>query len=113
MPSERDDCGVDGYHRWAELFADGRWWPVDVSEANKQPMLADSCFGRDPANRFELSRGRDLKVDPAPRSGPINFPANPVLDVDGVAIDSRPVFEIRRLRPALPSVSQGSACAAG
>jgi len=40
-------------------------------------------FGHHPANRFEFSRGRDLIVDPAPESGPINFLAYPLLEVAG------------------------------
>jgi len=40
-------------------------------------------FGHHPANRLEFSRGRDLRVDPAPLSGPINFLAYPIMEVDG------------------------------
>jgi hypothetical protein len=47
--------------------------PVDISEAWKNPRLAGYYFGHNPANRFELTKGRDLIVDPAPASGPINF----------------------------------------
>ena len=64
-------------------FADGRWVPVDISEAWKNPKLADYYFGHNPANRFELARGRDLIVDPAPATGPINFLVYPLLEVDG------------------------------
>jgi transglutaminase-like putative cysteine protease len=99
IPSERNQGGVDGYHCWAEFYADGQWWPVDVSEANKHPMLADYYFGRNPANRFEFNRGRDLVFEPGPASGPINFLAYPVLEVDGVLVDDRPVFEFQRLNP--------------
>ena len=35
IPSERHDGKIDGYHCWAEFFADGKWWPVDISEADK------------------------------------------------------------------------------
>lgn len=78
IPSERNDGGTDGYHCWAEFFADGKWVPVDLSEANKNASLADYYFGHHPANRFELSKGRDLVVDPEPASGPINFLAFPI-----------------------------------
>jgi hypothetical protein len=44
-----------------------------ISEAWKNPKLADYYFGHNPANRFELTKGRDLVVDPKPESGPINF----------------------------------------
>jgi hypothetical protein len=83
IPSERDEGGVDGYHCWAEFYAEGKWWPVDISEANKYSSLATYYFGHHPANRFELSCGRDIVVDPLPAAGPINFLAYPVLEIDG------------------------------
>lgn len=83
IPSERDSGGIDGYHCWAEFYADGKWWPVDISEGDKYSSLATYYFGHHPANRFELSRGRDLVVEPGPKSGPINFLAYPVLEIDG------------------------------
>ncbi|MDY0111200.1 MAG: transglutaminase-like domain-containing protein [Candidatus Krumholzibacteria bacterium] len=83
IPSERRDGGTDGYHCWAEFYADGRWWPVDISEADKFSALSMYFFGHHPANRFELSQGRDLEVEPSPASGPINFLAYPLLEVEG------------------------------
>lgn len=98
IPSERDDGGIDGYHCWAEFFADGQWWPVDISEADKNSSLATYYFGHQPANRIELSRGRDLLVTPGPVTGPINFLAYPVLEVDGETVTMRPEFTFRRLK---------------
>jgi transglutaminase-like putative cysteine protease len=83
IPSERNEGGVDGYHCWAEFYAEGKWWPVDISEANKYTPLATYYFGHHSANRIEFSRGRDLKPDPMPQSGPINFFAYPVLEIEG------------------------------
>lgn len=97
IPSERDEGGVDGYHCWAEFFADGRWWPVDISEANKHRKLADYYFGKHPANRFELSRGRDLVFTPAPGGKPMNFLVYPILETGGTVSTHRPVFEFQRL----------------
>lgn len=96
IPSERNDGGIDGYHCWAEFFADGRWVPVDISEANKNSSLIDYYFGHNPANRFELSQGRDLVVEPGPASGPINFLAYPVLEVNGQPVDVPTQFLFRR-----------------
>ncbi len=96
IPSERNEGGIDGYHCWAEFFADGRWVPVDVSEANKNPSLSDYYFGHHPANRVELSRGRDLVVEPGPVSGPINFLAYPVTEVDGKSVRVQTEFMFRR-----------------
>jgi transglutaminase-like putative cysteine protease len=83
IPSDRNDGGTDGYHCWAEFYAEGKWWPVDISEADKFSALSMYFFGHHPANRFEFSHGRDLVVDPAPASGPINFLAYPLLEIDG------------------------------
>ena len=83
IPSERNDGGIDGYHCWAEFYTDGRWWPVDISEADKCSSLSTYYFGHNPANRIELSRGRDLVLEPGPASGPINFLAYPVFEING------------------------------
>jgi transglutaminase-like putative cysteine protease len=100
IPSERNEGGVSGYHCWAEFYADGKWWPVDISEGDKYTALATYYFGHHPANRIRFSRGRDLTVDPAPASGPINFLAYPLLEVAG---KPRPVsvqFTFQRPPPA-------------
>jgi transglutaminase-like putative cysteine protease len=96
IPSERNEGGIDGYHCWAECYIDGKWWPVDISEANKYTALATYYFGHHPANRVELSRGRDLKVEPGPQSGPINFLAFPVLEVDGQTTAAKTYFSFKR-----------------
>ena len=97
IPSERNEGGTDGYHCWAEFYADGKWWPVDISEADKFSALSMYYFGHHPANRFEFTRGRDLVLDPGPASGPINFLAYPLLEVDGEPQLVRTLFLFRRL----------------
>lgn len=96
IPSDRNDGGIDGYHCWAEFYADGKWWPVDISEANKYTALATYYFGHHPANRIEFSRGRDLKIKPGPKSGPVNFMAYPVLEVDGKEVKAQTTFTFLR-----------------
>jgi len=96
IPSGRNDAGVDGYHCWVEFYADGKWWPIDISEADKYTSLSTYYFGHHPANRLELSRGRDLVLDPGPKSGPINFLAYPVLEVDGSSVKINPKFSFKR-----------------
>lgn len=96
IPSDRNEGGIDGYHCWAEFYADGKWWPVDISEANKYTALATYYFGRHPANRIELSRGRDLNVNPSPASGPINFLAYPYLEIDGKEVKAQSNFSFQR-----------------
>ena len=77
-------------------MADGKWVPVDISEASKKPALADYYFGHHPANRFELSAGRDLIVEPPPVTGPINFLAYPHLEIDGKVVKAETEFNFRR-----------------
>ena len=96
VPSNRDDGGVNGYHCWAEFYAEGKWWPVDISEADKYTSLSTYYFGHNPANRVEFSHGRDLVVEPGPESGPINFLAYPILEVDGVPVKVKPQFGFKR-----------------
>jgi len=96
IPSMRNEGGIFGYHCWAEFYTDGHWWPIDISEADKCSKLSTFFFGHHPANRIELSKGRDLVVDPGPVSGPINFLAYPVLEVDGETVKAEVDFSYRR-----------------
>ncbi|RKY05923.1 MAG: transglutaminase domain-containing protein [Planctomycetota bacterium] len=100
IPSERDSGGIDGYHCWAEFYTDGRWWPVDISEGDKCSSLptyySTYYFGHNPANRIELSRGRDLVLEPGPASGPINFLAYPVLEIGGKPAKAKVEFSFNR-----------------
>ncbi len=96
IPSDRDAGGIDGYHCWVEFYAEGKWWPIDISEADKYTPLSTYFFGHHPANRLELSRGRDLLVDPLPASGPINFLAYPLLEVDGAVVKAPVTFSFVR-----------------
>ena len=97
IPADKNEGKIDGYHCWAEFLADGQWVPVDISEAWKNPKLADYYFGHNPANRFELTKGRDLVVDPEPESGPINFLVYPLLEMNGQVIKPETTFEFRRI----------------
>jgi transglutaminase-like putative cysteine protease len=97
IPADKNEGTIEGYHCWAEFLAGGRWVPVDISEAWKNPKLADYYFGHNPANRFELTKGRDLVVDPEPASGPINFLAYPLLEMNGEVIKPETTFTFRRI----------------
>ncbi|MFT6995100.1 MAG: hypothetical protein ACJA1P_001841 [Maribacter sp.] len=96
IPSDRDEGGIDGYHCWAEFYAEGKWWPVDISEANKYTALATYYFGRHPANRIEFSQGRDLIIEPGPHTGPINFLAYPVMEIGKTPAFPETFFSFRR-----------------
>ncbi|HZR04502.1 MAG TPA: transglutaminase-like domain-containing protein [Candidatus Udaeobacter sp.] len=97
IPADKNEGTIEGYHCWSEFLADGRWVPVDISEGWKNPKLADYYFGHNPANRFELTKGRDLIVDPEPASGPINFLAYPLLEMNGEVIKPKTTFSFRRI----------------
>ena len=52
---------VDGYHCWADYYVEGKgWYPVDISEADKNPDRKDYYFGTVDNNRVEMMLGRDL-----------------------------------------------------
>ncbi len=54
---------VDGYHCWADYYIDGNgWYPVDISEADKDPARKDYFFGTIDNNRVEMMVGRDFKL---------------------------------------------------
>ena len=54
---------VGGYHCWADYYIDGKgWYPVDISEADKNPSKEDYFFGTLDYNRLEFSIGRDLEL---------------------------------------------------
>lgn len=96
IPSDRNEGGINGYHCWAEFYAEEKWWPVDISEANKYTALATYYFGHHPANRIELNRGRDLILDPGPTGGPIKFMAYPVLELEGKQVSVKTTFSFKR-----------------
>jgi len=97
IPSDRDEGGINGYHCWAEFYAEDKWWPVDISEGNKYTALATYYFGRHPANRIEFTKGRDLRFEPAPLSTPVKFMAYPIFEVDGTSMVSNAKFGFQRI----------------
>jgi len=101
IPSARNEGGIDGYHCWAEFYTDGKWWPVDISEGDKCSALSTYYFGHHPANRIEFSRGRDLVFEPGPDSGPINFLAYPVFELDGNNTKVKVTFSFQRIVDSL------------
>ena len=100
IPSTKDEGVIDGYHCWAEFLADGKWVPIDISEAWKAPEANDYYFGHHPANRFEISVGRFFDVTPKPAAGQINFLVHPYLEVDGKAQKFAGAYRFKRLPAA-------------
>ncbi len=96
IPSERNEGGVNGYHCWAEFYAEGKWWPIDISEGNKYTPLATYYFGHHPANRIELSKGRNLEFSPGPSTGKVPFLAYPIMEIDGESAQVKTIFSFER-----------------
>lgn len=84
LPDERGKKELGGYHCWAYFWLDGQGWiPVDISEADKHPEMADYYFGALTENRFRLSTERDLVLEPPQAGEPLNFFCRPYAELDG------------------------------
>jgi transglutaminase-like putative cysteine protease len=84
VPEKRGEGVIPGYHCWAKFKPEGKGWvPVDVSEANKNPKMADYYFGNLTENRVAFSVGRDVTLEPKQDGEPLNFFIYPYAEVDG------------------------------
>lgn len=82
LPRERGEGDIAGYHCWTEVYSGG-WFPVDASEASKDPSRREYFFGTVDENRVALSVGRDIVLDPPQEGEPLNFFVFPYCEVDG------------------------------
>ena len=84
LPADKTEGTIGGYHCWAWYQdGNGRWRPVDASEADKDSTKAEYFFGTICENRIAFSRGRDLILDPPQNGAPVNFFIYPHVEVDG------------------------------
>ncbi len=101
------ETDLGGYHCWAELYVNGRGWvPVDASEAVKNPSRREYFFGHHDENRLELSRGRNLTLNPAQHGPALNFFVEPYAEVDGrphAAVERRVTFRDRETIAVAPA----------
>ena len=75
---------IKGYHCWADYYVDSLGWaPVDISEADKNPNMADYFFGTVCENRVEFMVGRDFVLKNY-NAGKVNIFIYPLLEVDDV-----------------------------
>ena len=75
---------VGGYHCWADYYVDGEgWYPVDISEADKDPGKAEYFFGTICKNRVDFMVGRDFKIDNYEEES-VNLFIYPLLEVDDI-----------------------------
>jgi hypothetical protein len=65
-----------GAHCWMRFYiGDGKWMPVDASEAAKRKEMREYYFGTLSPNRFKVSTGRDITLNPKQMGDPLNnFP---------------------------------------
>jgi transglutaminase-like putative cysteine protease len=83
VPAGKSEGNISGYHCWA-WYSDGESWkPVDISEAEKAPEKTEYFFGNICQNRFSMTSGRDLVLEPKQQGGPVNFFIYPYVEVDG------------------------------
>jgi len=86
VPEDRDSGEIGGYHCWVELHLPGTgWFPIDASEAFKQPGKRELFYGTHPADRIHFSTGRDLRLGPDHRDRQLNYFVYPYVEVAGRA----------------------------
>lgn len=84
IPTDKSEGSIAGYHCWAWFYTDERGWvPVDISEADKNPMMKDYYFGGLTADRVTFTIGRDISLVPKSESQPLNFFVYPHIEVGG------------------------------
>jgi len=87
IPDEKEGK-VEGYHCWADYYVEGGgWYPVDISEADKDPEKIDYFFGNIFYNRVEMIVGRDFKLE-GYEEETINLFIYPLLEIDDIKSDS-------------------------
>lgn len=84
LPPKRGSGEIAGYHCWAKFKPEGKGWiPVDISEANKTPLMADYYFGNLTEDRVTFATGRGLTLSPKQEGPPLNFFVYPYVEVEG------------------------------
>lgn len=84
IPPGQRDGKITSYHCWAEFYIQGTGWtPIDAAEAWENPARHNFYFGALDADRVRFTRGRDLQLDPAQASGPVNYIVYPYAELNG------------------------------
>ena len=79
------DC--TGAHCWASFYAPSQGWvPVDVSEADKTGAGGDFFFGQLSPNRFKVSEGRRVALNPVQGGDPLSTFAFAYAEADGIPL---------------------------
>ncbi len=79
------DCS--GSHCWTSFYSpDHGWVPVDVSEADKADRNGDFFFEHLSPNRFQVSVGRSVVLNPAQGGAPLPSFAFAYAEADGIPL---------------------------
>jgi len=79
---------IRGYHCWADYYVENEgWYPVDISEADKDQTRQDYFFGTICNNRVEMMVGRDFKIDGYGEDR-VNFFIYPLLEINDKKSDA-------------------------
>ncbi|MFQ5478675.1 MAG: transglutaminase-like domain-containing protein [Candidatus Binatia bacterium] len=79
------DCS--GAHCWVSFFDDEHGWiPIDVSEADKHPEMRGFFFGHLTPNRFKISEGRAITLEPGQGGDALSTFAFAYAEADGVPL---------------------------
>jgi transglutaminase-like putative cysteine protease len=89
LPSDSKEGEITGYHCWAEFFLPQvGWTPIDASEAKKHPEKRELFFGTHPADRFQFTVGRDIRLGEGHTGKPLNYFIYPYVEVSGKKYDA-------------------------
>jgi len=86
VPADRSKGKIAGYHCWVQFYLpEVGWFPIDASEAFKDPARRDYFYGAHPDDRIHMTTGRDLKLGPDEAAKPVNYFVYPHIELDGAA----------------------------
>lgn len=86
FPISEESSGGDvgGYHCWVEFYLpETGWFPIDASEAFKQPEKRNFFYGSHPLDRIHFTTGRDLRLGKDHGGRPLNYFIYPYAEVAG------------------------------
>jgi transglutaminase-like putative cysteine protease len=103
IPNKRGEGPIGGYHCWAWFLPDSKgWMPVDISEANRFPELAEYYFGNLSDNRVAFTVGRDITLTPPQKGSALNFFIYPYAELDGQMLPAEQIqtnFSYKDVKP--------------
>lgn len=86
VPEDRKAGEIGGYHCWVQFhLPETGWFPIDASEAFKQPEKRELFYGTQPTDRIHFTTGRDLRLGVDHRDRPLNYFIYPYVEVAGRA----------------------------